>query len=963
MLSTWILSRLETAASSPYIIVRDPLRLIKSEIAIDDFAREKGYSAIIASTNLVFRQLYSKVSSDREIERVLLVDQTPSSRREKRIDRAPPLFYPDLLAKTPPEARFDLDIWEFLKEETGDPNWPREVSSPIAARMIIDNLSGVIRAHSNLRASDPIRFTDHDLKTIIAFAVLDIPDRAFRTLDSRDLLALVLLKRDDIQRLEEISPDIIAPIRDKLESSQPPFCYFRKYSSDKVVRAFYLSAILSQHIESWNLLLAHVDPQLMPLSTIDSAFLKREAPEVVRLHPAQASADIADLEASLTPDALRLILLDQIRLHDPNGFAEVLEKENYSTLFRSLALFMALRDLLDSETPINDHRRLYDYLINGRSAAPNRFVEQRDPGNWNDLLKAYRLAYEVRQIIVDLAESLRKIKLSSPEQQTFQAYWDIWNGKRANRLEYFLSDLTRMAEGRGLLPRDGSSLPEEFTSALSDIRTAIEQITAKAYDLIDRLNAHYQDFVKAKYPLWISADDEVILTSQFIRRCLKPHWDPEKEKAVLLIFDGMRYDIWDELLRPRIIEWMEMVKEYHASSLLPTETKISRWAISAGAYPEGFDSRKAENLLLQKALEREFSYRGEVDVINPEGAGTGETVRYRAGNLDVYIFDLCDKALHNIRMKTLQDQRKVPAMPMSFIYHQIIEEIIRKEVGEIVRSLAPETKVFITADHGFVHVSGQPLFFSESDLNRPQDCLYLHCMLKKPLAQSSSYDRVKQIVVDFKPSSLRIPASFTSYQDGKRIIYEYKSVVFPRPGYYFNREQRHEPFAFTHGGISLQEMIIPMVVLKVRSEETGSVLVEWVQRPERAMEGEAVEFRLRLKKSGKVKEGRDIKVDLEAFCSFAENSIPLPHKVAYLGESEIVYKVSPDLNNLSAETRRRGEVRITLTISYSYRDGKRQRTETIVHTFAIRLNSERLVRLVGNVNLGNILGLMPRSMR
>ncbi len=108
--------------------------------------------------------------------------------------------------------------------------------------------------------------------------------------------------------------------------------------------------------------------------------------------------------------------------------------------------------------------------------------------------------------------------------------------------------------------------------------------------MLDELNLRFQDMVIRQYALWTSKDDPtVILTSQFIRRCLIPHWSPEKERAVILIFDGMRYDIWDELLRPMLMARMDLIEDCPGSSLLPSETKITRKAISAGKYPDEFN--------------------------------------------------------------------------------------------------------------------------------------------------------------------------------------------------------------------------------------------------------------------------------------------------------------------------------------------------------------------------------------
>ena len=671
MLKDWVLSKLEDVKDSPRVLVSDPLQLLKPDSIINEFATSNGFTAIPASTNLVFRELYEAASSDPQTPKILLIDRTPESRRARSaINKAPPLFYPDFLAKTPQEARIRLDLREFLKEKTGDPNWPAEANESRYARLIVKNIEGTLRAHSNLRTADERRFTDHDFKTIVAFATLGVPEKAFKKLDSRDLWTIGLLKHEELRMLEYLAADIIKPIKDQFSQAEPPFCWFGDHDPERVIRAFYLSAILAQHFDNWQLMLANIDPSLKPLSNIKAEVLKEAAPKLVELDFLQADSDLSELEDSLSKESLKLLLIDQMKIMDAKNFASVIEKEEYSTFLRSLALLAALEDLLTSEASPTEHRKINEVISGGHKGA--RFVDLRESTSWSNLKSAYLLAYEIRRLRSSLFEALRKMRVTK-DDFSFEFFRDLWNKKKINRLEYYLSRLGRLAEGQRLLPCSDDRLPKEFPDALDHIKHQIQEITNKTNDLLDEINLRFQEMIKKQYPSWIAKDGEVILTSQFLRRCLKPHWDPEKEKAVLFIFDGMRYDIWDELFRPMLMGRMDLIKDYPASSLLPTETHITRKAISAGTYPDEFDSRRGEDDLLKEALAREFRYTGPVEVVNPDGAGTGETVHYRAGNLDVYIFELCDKELHKIKMKELPDGRLVPSRPILFIYKQLIE--------------------------------------------------------------------------------------------------------------------------------------------------------------------------------------------------------------------------------------------------------------------------------------------------
>jgi len=74
---------------------------------------------------------------------------------------------------------------------------------------------------------------------------------------------------------------------------------------------------------------------------------------------------------------------------------------------------------------------------------------------------------------------------------------------------------------------------------------------------------------------------------------LKAHWDPKSGvKAVVMVFDGLRTDAWDEFVRPVLEEQFEVIESRPGSALIPTETELSRKAIAAGALPGRIPNQK-----------------------------------------------------------------------------------------------------------------------------------------------------------------------------------------------------------------------------------------------------------------------------------------------------------------------------------------------------------------------------------
>src|SRR3989339_133664 len=107
MISSWVLEKLQALKDEQVLLVQDSLRLLpEADGAVHRFANENGFTVIIASTNLVFRELFEKAIISKEIKKLLLIDRAPARRKSHTLlTKAPPPFYPDLHTKTAETAR------------------------------------------------------------------------------------------------------------------------------------------------------------------------------------------------------------------------------------------------------------------------------------------------------------------------------------------------------------------------------------------------------------------------------------------------------------------------------------------------------------------------------------------------------------------------------------------------------------------------------------------------------------------------------------------------------------------------------------------------------------------------------------------------------------------------------------------------------------------------------------------
>jgi len=969
MLSSWVIEKLEALKDEQILLVQDSLRLLpEADGTVHRFANERGFTVIIASTNLVFRELFEKATVSKETKKLLLIDRAPARRRaHASLTKAPPPFYPDLLARTADTARIDISLRQFLIEKTGDPNWPQEANDPRFARLITGSIDAVLKAHASLRVAHPTRFTDHDFKTIVAYSALGVPEAAFKRPEARSYWRIALIGYPALEELDSLAPEVARSIRDELRSAPAPFCWFADSPPEMIVRAFYLSTILSQHVAHWRLLLISIDPDLKAFSEMDTSLISEAAPELVSIDPLRAHRDLQDVESSLSKDALNLILLDQLKVTANGRFAEVIENEHYSVLIRSLALLVGLDSLLSDAPPLESHKKLEQVLFAETDGKKDLFIEQRRSPAWENLKAAYRLVRSIRDIRDTLDVAAKNLSVKPTSELTFEWFRTLWNDRRVNRLEFYLSAVERLVLSMDFLPRPANELPPAFPAAQARIRERLSKLRDEIQRTLSALNVRFQELIAARYTSWVASDSsEVRLTSQFLRRCVKPNWDPQSEKAVVFVFDGMRYDIWDELVRPIFEDRMEIIADYPATSLLPSETHISRKAIFAGTFPDSFDTRRGEDALLKEAMQREFGYAGDVEVVTPDGMGTGETVRYRAGNIDFYIFELCDKELHKIPVKSLPDGRCVPGRPLAFIYQQHIKDIIDTEVMAIIRGLTPNTKVFVVADHGFGAIGRERIRIDLPWLNEPNDCFYLNAWLRQSLASVGAPRKVRDNVLEFSVSDLRMPHSGEAVDRSTKQTWQknFESIIFPKTGYALARPHANfNPDAYSHGGISLQEMLVPMLAMRVKTPEEGLVVLGSIAGPAELIEGEEAEFRMPIRLSESYKH-RELRIEAQAVYQTKETTPAISPLVQYISSSggEIVFRFVPDAADASDEERKTGIMERTLRISITYREGQRMMRKARSIEFSMRLNSEKIVRRVP-AHLGKILGLTPRSMK
>ena len=931
MIEQWVLEKIDPLKKESLIILRDPQRMLKpGDYVVDGWAEEHGFFVPFCSGNMALREMVEFAKQDPSL-RYLVVDR---SREDAKI----PLFYPDLDAVATSRAHIGLSLRDFLVEKTGDQNWPHLVNERKLSNLILNNLEGTLQTHQYLRHVHPTRFTDTDCYKILLGGELKI--NPFRRLSTTEIRRLCIEQHDAIDELKSILPDeVMGALHETIQRAEKPFCWLLQRDPTLIVRAFTLAAILHQHDLEYQILLSNLDPALHDYREIQPDFLDKALKDQIAADPDKVIADVEDVENFLleNPDQLAFLLRDRLQIEKTENAYTVLKLERLSILIRGMALVSLLIDLIDRRD-IKFHKKAMA-LLEEQTQEINFPALSRPTDQWEVLISTYQRAISVYELTSKLADHVKRLQVALAEELAFEDFDRLWNQDRLNRLDFYLSDLDRKLRVGDMLPAPLKSFWPELESRWINAREKLNEVIKIAHDAMDIVDRRFQDFYRLHYTKWINQDDApVVFTHQFLNRILKPHWDPQtktKRKAVVMVFDGMRTDAWDEFLRPVLEERFEVIESRPGSAILPTETMLTRKAISAGCLPTDFVDR-CEDKLLQNWLKEHMGLNVNFEVLRDDDTiQSGMTVRYSSEQLDYIIFNFTDNNLHHNNQE------------LSFIYNHTVREIIRQDVRSVLRELPDDALIFVTSDHGFVPMPQDTYTLPDDTVVDVHDIKYRNARtISKPEGAG-----IKE-VIDFDVRVMGIPDDSPSVRNS-----QFNYVLFPRPGRIFRRwKGPHAPDRYSHGGLSLAECLVPMVVLGPKVERQYLLLIENMQQVGSISEGEPLSLEITLAPGTLAME--EIAITL----SFSQEEI-LTRKEIFKGQkTKYIVNWTPKIADLSEEERQQGEIKLPVTLILSYRqDGEIVRFSKTTDV-RIKLDPTRLHRRIDS-KLDFLMGKVPKDLK
>lgn len=309
--------------------------------------------------------------------------------------------------------------------------------------------------------------------------------------------------------------------------------------------------------------------------------------------------------------------------------------------------------------------------------------------------------------------------------------------------------------------------------------------------------------------------DRPLMSNDIFKKKIFPLLD-KGEKVFLIVIDNFRFDQW-RVLSQEIGDMFDIDEQTYIS-ILPTATQYARNAIFSGLMPVQIaqmfpelwvdeDEEEGKNLneepLIKTQLERfrrhdTFSYHKVND-----SAGADRFLQkfnqLEANDLNVVVINFIDMLSHartesKMVRELANNESAYRSITLSWFRHSVLSDLFK------LLSQSNYTTV-ITTDHGSIRASKPVKIIGDRNTNTN---------LRYKLGKNLNYN-AKEVFVIKEPNKAQLPAPnlSTSY------VFATGNSFFAYPNNY-NYYVSYYKDTFQHGGISMEEMIVPLITLKPR---------------------------------------------------------------------------------------------------------------------------------------------------
>ncbi|MBR1630674.1 MAG: PglZ domain-containing protein [Paludibacteraceae bacterium] len=346
----------------------------------------------------------------------------------------------------------------------------------------------------------------------------------------------------------------------------------------------------------------------------------------------------------------------------------------------------------------------------------------------------------------------------------------------------------------------------ELQSADESMRELLRMQQADAEKQFARL-------VRDRYTAWIRPGNQQPLMSQHvIRDHVLPLCDAGKE-VFLVVIDNFRYDQW-LAIRPMLSDMFIQQQDIHCLSLLPTATQYARNALFSGLLPGDIMRLHPDLWVDEGDEESKNQHEGQLLELQLKRSGRP----YQADYHKINDSDQCERLIQRLP----QLHRPLHAIVLNFIdmlSHSRTESRMMRELAgdeaaylsltrswfrhsptyRLLQQIATrDCALVLTTDHGTIRVDRPVKLQGDRNTNTN---------LRYKIGRNLAYD-THQLFTIANPRQVGLPAPqlSTSYV----FATQHDFITYPNNYNHYASQYRN---TFQHGGVSMQEMLIPLIIL------------------------------------------------------------------------------------------------------------------------------------------------------
>lgn len=331
-------------------------------------------------------------------------------------------------------------------------------------------------------------------------------------------------------------------------------------------------------------------------------------------------------------------------------------------------------------------------------------------------------------------------------------------------------------------------------------------------------NSQFGKFLEKNYEDWFDGStDTPILSHQLFKELVAPELSKD-QPTLFVVIDNLRYDQW-KAFEPIVSNYYKKESEIPYYSILPTATQYARNAIFSGLMPSEMErihpefwkndtdeggKNMHENDFLQAQLKRlKLDHlKSEYIKITNQRSGKKLVDNFKSkkdNDLTVVVYNFVDMLSHSktemeVVKQLASNDKAYRSLTVSWFKNSPLFEIIQQaqQLG---------FKLIITTDHGTINVKHPSKVVGDRDTS---------LNLRYKTGRSLTYEN-KDVLAIRDPKRTGLPSITMS----SSFIFAKNDLFFAYPNNY-NHYVSYYRNTYQHGGVSLEEVIIPFVVLNPR---------------------------------------------------------------------------------------------------------------------------------------------------